>query len=197
MKKTPHTATTPEQHSYILEVFAALQAIFRTNRRGTPHHHHDCVQKAIYRVIANVERYQVSHPDPTHLARALATTATSDHFRDERIQNAQGARLVETADGRKVAARDLIAFEPDWAGFNKAYTGPYLADFSISDVAERIDARREIGRRMADVSELQRHMLILVDAQGYSVSEAAKSLKISREHASRTLAKARRATRGW
>ena len=104
--------------------------------------------------------------------------------RSERIQRAEGARLIEGADGLKRAGREVVQLEAHVEG------GGALPQ-ADGDVAERAVDNVTVLTVLDRLPERDRALVYLVDGHGFTVAEAAERVGLSRAYANRQLTRIR------
>jgi RNA polymerase sigma factor (sigma-70 family) len=121
---------------------------------------------------------------PETFAAVAVRSRAEELRRSERIQRAEGARLVEGPDGLKRASREVVQLEAHVEG------GGALPQAG-GDVAERAVDNVTAQEALDLLDERDRRLLVLVDGLGLTVGEAAEEVGLSRAYANRQLTRIR------
>jgi RNA polymerase sigma factor (sigma-70 family) len=124
---------------------------------------------------------------PETFAAVAVRSRAEELRRSERIQRAEGARLVEGPDGLKRAGREVVQLEAHVdAGGSLPHAGGDVADVAQRAV-DNVTAREALDL----LDERDRRLVLLVDGLGLTVSEAAEAVGLSRAYANRQLTRIR------
>lgn len=143
----------------------------------------DVVQRVALQFWLNPARYMADYAPEKFAAVALRSRA-DDHRRADRIERGEGARLVTDPDdglrrpARRVTSYDVI--DPE---------GSFLA---LDDTLEWRAVTRDVLRDALRLVEPRIAEVLLLVADGHSVTEAADRVGLSRSYASRRLTATKR-----
>jgi RNA polymerase sigma factor (sigma-70 family) len=121
---------------------------------------------------------------PEAFAAVALRSRAEELRRSERIQRGEGARLQEQADGLKKAGREVIQLEPYLES-----GGPL--PHAQHDVAARATDVVLVRNALQQLTPRDRSLVLLVDGHGWTVSEAAAEVGLSRPYANRELTRIR------
>lgn len=121
---------------------------------------------------------------PETFAAVAVRSRAEELRRSERIQRAEGARLIEGPDGLKRAGREVVQLE---AHVDAGGALPHAA----GDVAERAVDTVTAHQALDLLDERDRRLVLLVDGIGLTVAEAAEAVGLSRAYANRQLTRIR------
>lgn len=143
----------------------------------------DVIQRVAEQFVQDPTGYMLDYT-PEKFAHVALRSRAEDHRRSERIQRGEGARLHVGADGlrrpgHEVGSIDVLDPESDHLGADEGFEWGVVTNHELGD------ALRLLEPRIAD-------LLILVAVQGFTVTEAAEQVELSRSYASRQLAAAKR-----
>lgn len=168
-----------------LDYWIVVEAVLRRlARRVAGQDADDVIQRVAEQFFRDPALYMGDYT-PERFASVSLRTRADDHRRSERIQRGEGARLrTDVATGlrqpaRTVCALDALDPEADHFGHDEA------TEWRTVTTAELRDALRLVEPRVAQ-------LLHLVAIEGYSVTEAATAVDLSRAYANRRLAAAKR-----
>ena len=136
---------------------------------------HDVAQDVVTTFLGDAGTITAAYTEPARYAHATAGSRLEDWRRRERSQRSEGARLTRTADDEPVVRRPyapLTEFELERAPRR-------------SDLEDHVIARIDLADVLASLEEDDRRLIVAVDVEGYSVTEAAAICGMSRAHASR------------
>ena len=162
----------------VAEYSAALnrEVLRRLVRNGvSPIDAQDIAQDAVVVFLADPLGVMARYPKPHIYASACAGSRAEDFRRRERGQRSEGARLVIEADGSSSVARPVDALAELLPANAPKVSGGY-------DV---IDLLTDFEAAFARLDPCDRQLVRLVDFEGWSVTDAADVIGLSRSHASR------------
>lgn len=185
----PHPPAMPAGSGFddpaVLAYWTVVDPILvRTTRRLAGQDADDVYQRVAAQFFADPHRYMASYT-PERFANVAAHSRADDHRRTERIQRCEGARLrIDAATGLARPAREVCALESldpehDHFGFD-------------DDTFERILDNDRLRTAMQVLDPRIAKLLVLVEVDGYTVTEAAPLVGFTRSYASRTLTAAKR-----
>ena len=177
--------------AYIAEFTRRITALL--SRKGLSDDVDDMVGREVLAVWHDIDAKMAAFPDPGFLAhiRATADRALIGFLRTEKSQRGEGAR-----GGRSVVS--LNRRDADHTSFGIEVTAPMVYRPSregidqVNDFVERIDDIAMMQAALLALPQRQRTVLYMVDGQGYTVTEAAHTMGVTRETASRDRAAAYR-----
>ena len=164
-------------------VYSTAQGLARGRyERGTDNGAHDMAMLVFLQFWSDPKRWMASYSPEVFAAVSLRNRA-EDWRRTERIQRGQGAHLVER-DGQRVARRQMGSLDE---------LTDRIGDITTSghDFADAVAAQVDVRNALDMLSELQRTLVLSVDAEGYTVVEVAEALGKNRSYCQRELGKAR------
>lgn len=121
---------------------------------------------------------------PETFAAVAVRSRAEELRRSERIQRAEGARLVEGPDGLKRAGREVVQLE---AHVEAGGALPHASGDVAGRAVDTVTAQEVLDL----LDERDRRLLVLVDGLGLTVSEAAEEVGLSRAYANRQLTRIR------
>jgi len=143
----------------------------------------DLVQRVAEQFWPRRGEFMANYAPEAFAAVALRSRA-EELRRSERIQRGEGARLHEQADGLKKAGREVIQLEP------YLEAGGSLPH-AHNDVAARATDVVLVRNALRQLTPRDRALVLLVDGHGWTVSEAATEVGLSRAYANRELSRIR------
>jgi DNA-directed RNA polymerase specialized sigma24 family protein len=164
------------------DVQAYSEALFRhvlrrLARRAdvSPFDRDDIAMDTVERFLADTATVMAHYPEPHIYAAACVAPRTEDWRRKERAQRSEGARLVAGADGAPAVARPVGTLSTMLPGQLPAVPGGYDA----------VELLADLRAALAALDRTDRELVVHVDFLGYSVTDAALLIGMSRGHASR------------
>jgi RNA polymerase sigma factor (sigma-70 family) len=164
------------------DVEAYAQAVFRhvLRRLGrrpdvSPFDADDIAMEAVERFLVDATTVMARYPEPHIYAAACVTSRTEDWRRKERAQRSEGARLVAGADGAPAIARPVATLSALLPGQAPAAAGGY----------DTVELLADLRSALAGLDRTDRELVVHVDFLGYSVTDAALLIGVSRCQASR------------
>jgi DNA-directed RNA polymerase specialized sigma24 family protein len=115
------------------------------------------------------------YPEPHIYAAACAGSRAEDWRRRERAQRSEGARLVVGADGLPAVARPVATLSTVLPSHAPTEHGGFDA----------IDFVEQLRGALQRMEPCDRDLIVHVELLGYSVTDAAVRIGLSRAHASR------------
>jgi RNA polymerase sigma factor (sigma-70 family) len=210
MRHRPTTATAHTPASYVVRFHDRLRVMLLG--RGDVNDIKDVVQTECLALLDGLDDTMAAYPNPYHFAavRAQGGRAVIDHRRRESVQRGGGAHVYDK-DGNRVRGRDVLdghdayrdqRFDeyddrPGKGGLAGTYFEVYAArtpDLATQFV-EEVTVNDQLRQALLRATPVQRTVLLLIDGQGYTVTEAAAELGLARETVSRQRSKAYRAIR--
>ncbi|MFZ8998557.1 MAG: hypothetical protein ACO225_07375 [Ilumatobacteraceae bacterium] len=173
MNQTTDHAEMPDDE-YVTEVFGVLRRILRATTSSLPAHDgaaDDAVQRCIVKLLVGLPKYRAAYQSPAAMAAALARTARADLFRAERVQTSLGARVSDCRTRVAWSDERVNACEAGW----------------VDDPFASVLDRDELRPLVEDMAPEIRMLAWLVWVEGESITEAARIVGWSREHATRML----------
>lgn len=143
----------------------------------------DLVQRVAEQFWGRRGEYMANYAPEAFAAVALRSRA-EELRRTERIQRGEGARLHEQADGLKKAGREVIQLEPYLESGGPLPHANHDVAARATDVVLMRDALNQLPMR-------DRTLVLLVDGYGWTVTEAADEVGLSRAYANRELSRIR------
>ena len=165
----------PEVEAYAAEV--QRQVLRRLGRRSdlSRFDADDIASDAVERFLAAPAVVMARYPEAHIYAAACAGSRAEDRRRRERAQRSEGARLVEGADGAHVVARPVAALSTLLPSHGPTELGGY----------DNVDFITDLRAALARLEPCDRQLVVHVELLGYSVTDAAFAVGMSRAHASR------------
>jgi RNA polymerase sigma factor (sigma-70 family) len=171
----PIAPNPSDVEAYSQELVRAVRRHLARRRDVPPFDADDIAMDAAEQFLAAPAAVMTRYPSPHRYAAACVSSRTEDWRRRERAQRCEGARLVTGPDGAPAVARPvgtLSSLAPSQA---PAVPGGF-------DTVERI---AELRSALARLERTDRELVLQVDLLGYSVTDAAVRIGMSRAHASR------------
>jgi len=178
-------------HSVAVRNYVALVIATATRlaRHWGPDRADDIAQLVAAQFLANAEHIMANYK-PEVFAAVAVRHRREDWRRSERIQRGQGAREITTADGTRRAARTVGSIDD-----TQFFTGDPTA--RSGDIADQAAAIIDVRAALELLDTRQRKLVWLVDVEGYTVSEAAATVGLTRVYAQRLLGAARQFIREY
>ena len=161
--------------AYVVEFQRRLAALLASRFR---HDADDIAQHEAERLCRRVGEIMAAYPSATVYANVRAGHATQDHLKRAAVQRGEGAR-----GGRSVISGDAVVDADSGVSLFDVHQPAGLA--LEEEVIMRAESERLVRQAMLRLPADQARVIALVDGLGYSVTEAADSLGIARETASR------------
>lgn len=175
MSRRPRNPASPNDE-FVMLVNTALVWKLRASYRLSKHDAEDAAAAAIIRLVPKVATVISAYPSAQVYALAVARSAAEDFQRTQRAQRGEGARLVADRDdpGRLQTKRSVVALDDSVAG----PADPH-------DVERDVTTSSTLQQLLSGLEPRERWLIWAVEIGGYTVTDAAAVLGISREQASR------------
>lgn len=176
---------TAATEAYVTEVHRHLTTML--GRRFAPDLTDEMVQEECLRLLERIDEVMAGYPDPVVYAKVCATGrhALLRLMRTDDVQAGRGARrgrVVEHGDAHPRSIDDRPGRATDIGSLYERYA---RRTAQHTDTDELLDRRLQLQELFAALTPRERTLLYLVDAQGHTVTEAARRLHIARETAAR------------
>lgn len=169
----------PAPYTFTVAEYSELlhhEVVRRLVRTGvSPIDADDIAQDAVELFLVDPADVMARYPKPHIYASACAGSRAEDFRRRERSQRSEGARLVIDLSGEQTVARPVDAL---------ANLLPSKAP-KVSGGYEVVDLLTDFRAAFARLDPCDRQLVRLVDFEGWSVTDAAAIVGLSRAHASR------------
>lgn len=166
------------------------------SRTRSPFDADDVANHVCERLWAKIDFYAERYPSPVVFAAAVLHNAVIDYDRTQNSQRGAGAHAVTHADGtmstkRIVVSGDAARGEDEVAIWEFVpATGELPDDWVIAS----LDAAAAVARVLVGLPESSREMLHLL-AEGYTQSEVAAQMGVTRETVNRKVSQVRQTVR--
>lgn len=181
-----HHRPDPTTDPAVMAFWSRIDAVLRRRGRAVAGRDADDVTQRVAVQFFSDPWPIMSAYTPERFAHVALRSRADDHRRSERIQRGEGARLrIDPATGLARAAREVSALES---------VDPDADHLGIdTDIEFRIACRDELREAMRLLDPPIATVLWLVAVEGWSVTDAAEQVGLSRPYVSRRLSAARRA----
>lgn len=185
-RRTAGDFTDPTRDPVVMTFWNAVDAVLRRRANVVAGQHADDVRQRVAVQFFTAPYAVMAAYTPEAFANVALTSRAADHRRTERIQRGEGARLRHdpvtglARPAREVCGLEGLDPETDRIG------DPVDADIEIriTDRAELRDALRLLDPKIA-------LLLYLVAVEGWTVTDAAGHVRLSRAYANRRLSAAK------
>ena len=170
------TSSSHPHDDFVTAVQTTLVARLRASHRMTVDDAKDAAATAVVKLLPNVTRALESYPSAQVYAGAVARSAVEDFFRAQRAQRGEGARLVtDPRDAtRQVTKRTVVALNDEAARHRDTL-----------DLEGDVVAQRAVEALLSGLAPFDRRLVRAIAVDGYTVSEVAYILGLTRETVSR------------
>lgn len=196
MERAPRSTLTPEarptadgladptQDPVVMAFWSTVDAVLRRRAQVVAGQHADDVRQRVAVQFFTAPYVVMASYTPEVFANVALVSRAADHRRTERIQRGEGARLQRDPvtgvahSARQVCGLEAIDPESERIGIDDEF------EFRLIQAAELRDALRILDPKIARI-------LFLVAVEGWTVTEAADHVGLSRTYANRRLSAAK------
>jgi RNA polymerase sigma factor (sigma-70 family) len=169
-------AVTDPHHRFLAITEASLVQQLQSRHRMTVDDAKDAAATAVVKLLPNVTRALESYPSAQVYAGAVARSTVEDFFRAQRAQRGEGARLVtDPRDAtRQVTKRTVVALNDE-----------AVRHRDTLDLEAEVVEEGALEALLSGLAPFDRRLVRAIAVDGYTVSEVAYILGLTRETVSR------------
>lgn len=181
---TPGTTRGPAPDPVVMSYWSRVDAVLRRRAHVLAGQHADDVHQRVALQFFTAPHEVMAAYTPEVFANVALSSRAADHRRTERIQRGEGARLHRDPGtglahpAREVCGLDVVDPDREHIGADDEF------EFRLLQAAELRDALRLLDPKIALI-------LYLVAVEGWTVTEAAEHVGLSRAYANRRLSAAK------
>ena len=185
-RRNSKTSQTDPATVYAGEVYFEAQ---RCAKRRNAQDASDIAGTVFEKFAQNPNHYMTIYPDPYRYARAAVRNAAISYGRTQGAQRGEGARFTYNADGTTSPGRLVLSGNAlTGEGLSELFDTVACQDEPFEDQIDRqIDNKAMLDQSFIGRSDRALQMMWMVDAEGFTVKEAASQFGLARETGSREI----------